>query len=300
MALKVDYVLKETGKNLVRNPWLTVATVLCVFVSIVLVGASLLTRQGMQNATLQWQGGVEFIVYMNPDATQDQIDAVQRSLDENPQVETYEFLDKDQVFERFRQLFERDSPELVETITPDVLPTQFDVKPTEANTDLVQALKQQFAEKPGVREVVAADEAIRTIERLSNLLSLGMVLIAVFLTVAALVLIGNTIQTAIFARRREIEVMKLVGATNWFIRVPFMLEGVIQGVLGSMLGIAGVYGLNWAFDRYFASEDAGLDLLANFTVASGDVFATAVLLLIGGVLIGAIASAVAVTFYVNV
>jgi len=300
VALKVDYVLKETGKNLVRNPWLTVATVLCVFVSIVLVGASLLTRQGMQNATLQWQGGVEFIVYMNPDATQDQIDAVQRSLDENPQVETYEFLDKDQVFERFRQLFERDSPELVETITPDVLPTQFDVKPTEANTDLVQALKQQFAEKPGVREVVAADEAIRTIERLSNLLSLGMVLIAVFLTVAALVLIGNTIQTAIFARRREIEVMKLVGATNWFIRVPFMLEGVIQGVLGSMLGIAGVYGLNWAFDRYFASEDAGLDLLANFTVASGDVFATAVLLLIGGVLIGAIASAVAVTFYVNV
>lgn len=298
MALKVDYVVKETTKNLVRNPWLTIATVLCVFVSIVLVGASLLTRQGMQNATLQWQGGVEFIVYMNPDATADQIDAVRRSLEENPQVDSFDFLDKNRVYERFRQLFERDSPELVESITPDVLPTQFDVKPTEANNELVQALKQQFSEKPGVREVVAADEAIRTIERLSNLLSLGMVLVAVALTVAALVLIGNTIQTAIFARRREIEVMKLVGATNWFIRVPFMLEGIVQGVLGSLLGIAGVYGLNWAFDRYFASSE--LELLGNFAVDSSDVFATALLLLVGGVLIGAVASAVAVSFYVKV
>ncbi len=299
MALKVDYVVKETGKNLVRNPWLTVATVLCVFVSIVLVGASLLTRQGVQNATLQWRGGVEFIVYMNPDATQDQIDVVQRDLEESPQVEDFTFLDKDAAYEEFRQLFERDSPELIDSVTPEILPTSFKVKPTEADTDLVSALQQQFGEKPGVREVVAATEAIRAIERLSNLLSLGMVAIAVALTVAALVLIGNTIQTAIFARRREIEVMKLVGATNWFIRVPFMLEGVIQGVLGSLLGIAGVYGLNYAFDRFFAGNEE-LDLLGNFTVASSDVFATAVLLLIGGILIGAIASAVAVTFYVNV
>lgn len=299
MALKVDYVFKETGKNLVRNPWLTIATVLCVFVSIVLVGASLLTRQGVQNATLQWQGGVEFIVYMNPGATQDQIDAVDRALEESPQVQSREFLDKNEAYEEFRQLFERDSPELVESITPDVLPTSFKVKPVRADTDLVRALQQQFGEKPGVREVVAATEAIRAIERLSNLLSLGMVSIAIALTVAALVLIGNTIQTAIFARRREIEVMKLVGATNWFIRVPFMLEGVIQGVLGSLLGIVGVYGLNSAFSRFFAGDEE-LRLLGNFTVASSDVFATAVLLLLGGILIGAIASAVAVTFYVNV
>ena len=93
--------------------------------------------------------------------------------------------------------------------------------------------------------------------------------------------------------------MKLVGATNWFIRVPFMLEGVIQGVLGSSLGIGGVYGLNWFFDRCIASDD-GLGLFTNFTVASSDVFATAVLLFLGGILIAAVASAIAVTFYVNV
>ena len=298
MALKVDYVVKETGRNIIRNPWLTIATVLCVTVSIALVGASLLTRQGVQNATLQWRGGVEFIVYMNPDATQDQIDAVQRALDESPQVDTYDFLDKNEAYEEFRQLFERDSPELIDSVTPDVLPTSFKVKPVDADPDIVRGLQQQFGERPGVREVVAATEAIRAIERISNLLSLVMVGVAIVLTIAALVLIGNTIQTAIFARRREIEVMKLVGATNWFIRVPFMLEGVVQGILGSLVGIGGVYLLNWGFSRI--AGDPQLALLGNFTVASSDVLATAILLLVGGVLIGAIASAVAVTFYVNV
>jgi cell division transport system permease protein len=298
VALKVDYVFKETGRNIIRNPWLTIATVLCVTVSIALVGASLLTRQGVQNATLQWRGGVEFIVYMNPEATQDQIDAVQRALDENPQVESYNFLDKNAAYEEFRQLFERDSPELIDSVTPDVLPTSFKVRPTDSAADVVRGLQQQFGERPGVREVVAATEAIRAIERISNLLSLVMVGVAIVLTIAALVLIGNTIQTAIFARRREIEVMKLVGATNWFIRIPFMLEGVIQGVLGSIVGIGGVYALNWGFSRI--AGDPQLALLGNFTVASSDVFATAILLLIGGVLIGAVASAVAVTFYVNV
>jgi cell division transport system permease protein len=298
VALKVDYVVKETGRNIIRNPWLTIATVLCVTVSIALVGASLLTRQGVQNATLQWRGGVEFIVYMNPDATQDQIDAMQRELEESPQVESFVFLDKNAAYEEFRQLFERDSPELIDSVTPDVLPTSFKVKPVDADSNVVRGLQQQFGENPGVREVVAATDAIRAIERISNLLSLVMVGVAIVLTIAALVLIGNTIQTAIFARRREIEVMKLVGATNWFIRVPFMLEGVVQGVLGSIVGIGGVYLLNWGFSKI--AGDPELALLGNFTVASGDVFATAILLLIGGVLIGAVASAVAVTFYVNV
>ena len=150
-----------------------------------------------------------------------------------------------------------------------------------------------------MRVVVAATEAIRAIERVSNILSVGMVAVALALTASALVLIGNTIQTAIFARRREIEVMKLVGATNWFIRVPFMLEGIIQGFLGALAGIGFVYFVNWGFERYLASDNV-LDIFGNFAVPSGDVFAMALVLLLGAVVITAIASAVAVTFYVNV
>ena len=298
MALKVDYVVKETGRNLFRSPWLTIATVLTVVVAVALVGISLLVRQGVANATERWRGGVEFIVYMNPEASPEQIAAVQRDLEENPQVESYEYLDQQAAYDEFQELF-ADSPELRASVTPEILPTSFKVKPVRADTDVVAALSSQFGDKAGVRVVVAATEAIRAIERVSNILSVGMVAVAVALTASALVLIGNTIQTAIFARRREIEVMKLVGATNWFIRVPFMLEGIIQGFLGALAGIGFVYFVNWGFEKYLASDNV-LDIFGNFAVPSGDVFAMALVLLLGAVVITAIASAVAVTFYVNV
>ena len=299
MALKVDYVLKETGRNLVRNPLLSLATVVVVVVAVALVGGSLLVRQAVGNATERWQGGIEFIVYMNPDATVDQIDAVGRALDEAPQVDDYNYLDKDAAFVEYREIFEEDSPELIEVVTPEDLPTSFEVRPVNPEPEVVDALVRQFSQQAGIYRVVAATDAIRSIERISNILSAGMAIVALALTAAALLFIGFTIQTAVFSRRREIEVMKLVGATNWFIRVPFMLEGVIQGVLGAVFGIGGVYGLNYFFERVVGSE-SGLGIFTNFAVASGDVFTTAVLLFVGAVLITAVASAIAVSFYVNV
>lgn len=298
MALKVDYVVKETGRNLIRSPLLTFATVVVVFVAVGLVGAALLFRQGVGNATERWQGGIEFIVYMAPNATQDQIDAVQRALDDSPQVDSFTFLDKDAAFAEYRDYFEEDSPELVDAVTPDALPTSFKVRPVDPDPLVVDGLLQQFSTQSGVYRVVAATDAIRAIERISNVGSLAVLGIALALTASALLFIGFTIQTAIFSRRREIEVMKLVGATNWFIRVPFMLEGVLQGVVGAILGIGGMYGLNSALDR-LGSEDS-LGIFTSFTVASGDVLGTALLLLLVTIVFTAVASAIAVSFYVNV
>jgi cell division transport system permease protein len=117
------------------------------------------------------------------------------------------------------------------------------------------------------------------------------------LGVAALVLIVNTIRMAMFARRREIEVMKLVGATNWFIRVPFMCEGLVQGLLGAGLGIGGVYGLNWVIDRFLSDS---FELFEKMVVQSGDLLLTSVLLVVAGALVGVAGSAVAVTRFLDV
>ena len=299
MALKVDYVVKETGRNLVRNPLLSFATIVVVIVAVALVGGSLLVSQAVNKATERWQGGIEFIVYMNPEANQEQIDAVRRALDESPQVEDSEFLNKDAAFAEYRAIFEEDSPELVDAVTPDALPTSFRVKPIDPDPEVVDSLLAQFQQEPGVYRVVAATEAIRTIKKYSTFLSYGMAGVAIFLTAAALLFIGFTIQTAVFSRRREIEVMKLVGATNWFIRVPFMLEGVVQGVIGSILGITGIYGLNSVFESRLQPSDAA-GLLSNFGVSGSELFATSLFLFLGAIVITAIASAVAVSFYVNV
>ncbi|MEA2843019.1 MAG: cell division transport system permease protein, partial [Actinomycetota bacterium] len=117
---------------------------------------------------------------------------------------------------------------------------------------------------------------------------------------AASLLILNTIRMAIFARRREVAVMKLVGATNWFIRVPFMLEGLIQGLMGALLA----YGIVWIGRDLIQSRITGarndIQLFKQFLVTSSDVAGTGILLLIVGVLVGTVGSAFAVSRFLDV
>jgi cell division transport system permease protein len=296
MTLKVDYVVKETGINLWRNLTLTLATMITLAITLIFVGAGLLMRAGVNNANVQWQGNTEFIVYMQPDATEPQIEAVRGDLEENPQVESLTYLDHEAAYEEFLELFE-DSPDLTENVTPDILPTSFKVVPVRADDEVVLALSEQFETKAGVREVVAAPEEIKKMENLFGKMTAGAVVLAVGLGVAALVLIANTIRTAMFARRREIEVMKLVGATNWFIRVPFMLEGLVQGIVGAGVGIAGLVFLRYAFDTWVAST---VDFLSNFRVDARDMTIASVWVLVAGCVVGVLGSAFAVRRFLDV
>jgi len=299
MALRVDYVLRETASNLKRNFSLTFASLITVVVSLSLVGAALLIRQGVQNATQQWQGGVEFIVYMNPDASQDQIDAVGNSLRENPEVADVEFFTKDDAFREFQDLY-RDSPEFRDLVdSPDILPTSWRVTPSTSDPQVIEQVGQQYVSQPGVYTVAFEQDAVEALFNASNALRNGVLVAALVLLVAAGLLILNTIRTAIFARRREIEVMKLVGATNWFIRVPFMLEGMIQGLIGAGLAYGTTVILNDVIqDR--AQEGQSLALLDNFFVSGSDVHSTGLLLLVVGVLVGTVGSGIAVTRFLDV
>jgi cell division transport system permease protein len=152
--------------------------------------------------------------------------------------------------------------------------------------------------QPGVREVVAAFDSIRTIRNLSNLIGVGLFVVAGFLLLAATLLILNSIRMAMFARRREIEVMKLVGASNWFIRIPFMLEGVFQGVIGSGFAIGVVFGVQRVFDNIAA--DQRFSLFSGLVVDNQQVMTTSVFVMITGVLIGALGSAFAVSRFLDV
>src|SRR6516165_3776324 len=105
MAIKLDYVARETGSNLARNFTITLASVMTVAVSLALVGASLMAQQGVDRATKRWQGGIEFIVFLNPDATQDQIAGVGNDLKNNPEVNNVTFVNKDQAYTEFKDLF---------------------------------------------------------------------------------------------------------------------------------------------------------------------------------------------------
>jgi cell division transport system permease protein len=295
MAVRVEYLVRETATNLWRNISLTVAAVLTVAVCLTMLGVSVLIGYGADSLTTQWKGGIEFIIFMRPEATPDQTDAVQAAIDASPAIKDSKYLDQQEAYDEFKELFS-DKPELVESVTPEVLPPSFRVVPVDASPDEVETLGAQFENAPGVRQVVYASEALRNLEDLTSSVRTGLLTTAVVLLLVAVLLILNTISTAMASRRREIEVMKLVGATNWFIRVPFMFEGMFHGIVGAGLAVGGMAVVNEViFPRVRKN-----DILLYFQVTSSQVFGTSMIVVALGCVVGVIGSLWAVSRYLDV
>lgn len=298
MSVKFDYLLRETTSNLGRNITITLASILTVAVSLALVGASLMLRSGVENATRRWQGGIEFVVFLRTDATQQQIDSLEKAIEQSPEVQRVVFVDKQQAYQEFKQLF-ADSPELVDSLTADDLPPSFRVEPVNKDVDAVESLGKTFKGRSGVDQVVFASKTIRLIQQLSSRLTVGIFVIAAVLLGAAGLLILNTIRMAMFARRREIEVMKLVGATNNFIRIPFMLEGLVQGLIGAFLAIGALAAFKPFFQKWLPSAEE-IPLVGGFQVGGGEMVFIFVTLGIVGIAIGAIGAGIAVSRFLDV
>jgi cell division transport system permease protein len=298
MAIKVDYVVRETATNLTRNVTLTLASVLTVVVSLGLFGTAFMLNQGVNNANDRFKGGIEFIVYLQPESTQEQKDSVKADLEANPDVREIHYVDQDETYEEFKKIFEGQT-QLIETVSPEVLPPSFRVEPVTKDPEVVQALGETFRTKAGVYEVVFAFQVVKAIQETFNKIGVRFLLAATVLLIAAGLLIVNTIRVAMFARRREIEVMKLVGATNWFIRIPFIVEGIIQTLIGAAVAvIAMTFVVRPFIDEL--SEEKLVPLFKGFQVTDANLI-TANLLVIGvAVLIGAIGSAVAVSRFLDV
>jgi cell division transport system permease protein len=297
MALNTDYVLRETGSNLFRNVGLTVASIITVTIALVLVGVSILIRSGLDQATAQWEGGIELIIFMEPDIQPAQRAAIQTSLDQNPEVKRFEYVSKKAAFDDFKRLF-RDQPEMIDAVEANILPTSYKVVPVNPDIASIKAMRELYQNDAGVYRVVSADDTIRTMQSLFGFLSVMCFVVAAAGAVAAIVLIFNTIRMAMFARRREIEVMKLVGASNWFIRIPFMLEGLIQGLVGSGAAVGAIYLFNSLLGTRL--EQRGIELLADFVVPTSDLTLLSVLLVLGGIAVAMLCSAIAASLYLDV
>jgi cell division transport system permease protein len=296
MALKLDYVTRETFGNLRRNLLLTTASMVTVAVSLSMVGIAFFVRYGVDNATARWKNGIEFEVFMSTDATAQQKAAVESELESNPQVRTVKYINRAEQFRLFRQYF-ADQPETLNAVQEDDMPESYRVAPKVKDSAIIQGVADAVESNAGVDQVAFAKDQIDEALETSRAMQVGVVVVATVLFLASSLLIFNTIRMAIFARRREIEVMKLVGATNWFIRVPFMVEGLAQGVLGAVAAFAALYALrlpmqNWIVDKF---EEFG-----GFFVGSGDVLLIGGVVVVVGSLVGAASAGVAVTRFLDV
>ena len=295
--LSTRYALRETGQNLGRNFQLAVATVITVGVSLAMFGGFVLFQIAVDNATQRWEGGIEFVAWMNADAAPEQDERIRTRLEESPAVSQWIYVDQAETFEEFKELF-ADTPELVESVTAEELPPSYRVVPADPDPDVVEEMGSQFLGQPGVREVVFAGEAVRGIQDLADRAGLVLFIGSIVLLAASTLLILNTLAIAISNRRQEIEIMRVVGASRWFVRIPFMLEGLIQGVLGALVAIVSNSLLRGYVIDWFSQTDE-IRLLAGFSVDNAALLRTNLVVLAIGVAVSVIGSAIAVTVYLD-
>jgi cell division transport system permease protein len=243
--VRLQYLLAQTGQSIRRNPLVVASAVVAVLVTLVLVFGAIVLRWSIDEDIGRWDDNVRVIAFLSDELTVEDVAALQAEVSTWDSVEDVVYFSKSEALEEFRGMFE-DQPSLIEVVEedPSTLPASIRIKPTEAAD--YSSIRNQLAVVPGIREVSAADEAIDALVTRSNRLRTFAVSVFFILGTAAVVLIANTIRMAVYARREEIGIMKLVGAGNWFVRVPFLLEGLLEGLVGALLAVI-VVGLGHGF-----------------------------------------------------
>jgi len=310
MLARLSYVLRETWGSFRRNVTLTVAAIITSAVALLIFGLTSFVQRGFDNLVTVWEGGVEVIVYISPadpeatdevnvQALADARAIIEESLDSQPFIENYTYCDA-ACSQRDAEILLAGDPTTLDLLLAGEVPTSYKVIPV-AGTDSqeLQNMSQALQGLPGVRSILYAADFIDVVSKVKNFVGLYTLILSILLLVAAILLIWNTIRTAMFARRREIEVMKLVGATDWFIRVPFMLEGLIQGFVGALGACGALWLINnrWTAGVETFPPDSGL---AAMVIDSDFQFSRMVLILVIGMAAGAIGSGIAASRFLDI
>lgn len=317
MLARFSYVLRETWASFRRNVTLTVAAIITSAVALLIFGLTSFVQRGFDNLVAVWEGGVEVIVYVGasetdtegaPDdsttgaqALADSQAIIEESLAQNPLIEDWTYCDTECSVNDVEVLFAGD-PTTLSLLTADTtaLPTSYKLIPVAGTSaEELANLSETLREFPNIRSILYAADYIDVVSKVKNFVGLYTVILSIVLLLAAILLIWNTIRTAMFARRREIEVMKLVGATDWFIRVPFMLEGLIQGFVGAL----GACGALWVINNRWTAGVRGFPIdsgLASMVIDSDFQLSRMLIIMAIGMAAGAIGSGIAASRFLDI
>jgi cell division transport system permease protein len=241
--VKLGFFLREAFRALKRNAVPSFAAMATVLVTVMLLGVFIPVVQATTGAANEVRGRVIADVFLKADASQGDIERVRKLLEnDTPHVASIEYVSKEQAYAEERKKHEA-AYKALGTANP--LPPTFRVTPDKPDniSKLRNALSpispsgQRTVVDPAIDEVSNREEDTNKILSVTRVVKLTTALLAALLVIASVLLIANTIRLSLYARRREVEVMKLVGATDWFIRWPFVIEGVLVGTLGGLLAV---------------------------------------------------------------
>jgi cell division transport system permease protein len=300
--MRAQFVFSEVWIGLRRNLTMTIALVVVVAISLSLLGTGLLFVKQVDQTRTFWQGRVQLSVYLctklssspqctkNGPATSAEMASIHQTLVGLPQVTSVTYVSQAAAYAQFKSEF----PSMVSTVSASEIPNSFEVRLKNAQTDspIVEANVDGV---PGVDQVVDNSAILDKFYRLLGGARNAVVVIAIILIIAAVLLVANTIRLSAFNRRRETSIMRLVGASNFYVQLPFLVEGVIAGMFGWLVASA----------LLVAVKSLWLDTLQqyfpfNVQLTSADLIEVIVLVMILGVLLTGATSFLTLRRYLRV
>jgi cell division transport system permease protein len=290
---KIRFFLGEAFRSLWRNYFMTIAAVVTVFLSMFLLGVVMVFVFNI-NAVLQdVEQKVEISIFLKDTATFEEVEAMRLELVARPEVKEVQYIDKDEALRRLKEDL-KEHEELLNDLPANPLPASLEVSLNDPEQAGVVATA--FEGRPIVDEVRYGKEIAERIFRVTSVIRNISAVFVFLLGAVSILLISNTIRLSIYARRREVEIMKLVGATNWFIRWPFIIEGLAVGVVGATAALVLVIlGTGFVMDRI---RENLVFLTVPFDAVSS--YQLTIALLGVGAIIGAVGSGLGLRRFLNV
>jgi cell division transport system permease protein len=305
MAINPGYFLREAASSFRRNWVMSLGAVITIFFSLLLVGTFVITGILVNDIVTSVEQKVLIKIFLKDGAAQEDILALQEAiLEDSERVKGVTYVTKEEALERFREQT-IESPEIVENLPGNPLPASLEVELNDPRdvVDVVEGIKAHPAfldlianpEDPE-KDLKYGQDIIDKLFQVTRITRYVISVLVAMLAFVSLIFISNTIRLAIYARRREIGIMRLVGASNWFIRAPFLLEGVMQGLIGALLAIGVILLVRQTVVPWLAENLPFLPV----ALPTAETVQISLLMALGGSLIGLIGSGFALRRYLRV
>ena len=302
---RVEYYFKETAAGLRRNGIVAFAAMSTAFIALFLFGLALLIAREFNLVIDAWTGNVQVAVYLDDPAGQDTVARLQDTLQGLPAVSEVVYWDKGQTCSHFEQLFANQPAFLENVDCKEVIPTslrvnlsdpgQFEQVTAALGCDFDPKVGKIVCTQPGVKEVSDYRDLLDRLVAITRVLSIGVLSIAAIMLASAIALVANTLRMGMFARRKEIGIMRLVGATNWRIRVPFLIEGLVESLLGAGAAIFALFVIKVAFIDRLRGQIRFFPLIRN-----SDVLSVAPWILLAATVVAVIAGTIGMRRFLDV
>ncbi|CAN5669729.1 permease-like cell division protein FtsX [soil metagenome] len=250
--MRLEFFFRETATGLRRNGIVAFAAMSTAFIALFLFGLAMLIGRQFNLVIDAWTGNVEVAVYLDDPVRAETVARIQTTLQELPAVASVEFWDKEETCVHFDELFEGQEAFQEGVDCEKAIPTSLRISLADTSQfDQITAVlgcesgttEQIQCSEPGVRDVSDYRDLLDRLTTITRVLSIAVFLIAAIMLASAVALVANTLRIGMFARRKEIGIMRLVGATNWRIRMPFLIEGLVESLVGATTAIAFLFAI---------------------------------------------------------